>query len=207
MLWRSSFSLNGFLTKEQFAHPRSSHFLHLQKRQSKWKELLLLDGVSLLLIWSPVDPAHSLPLFGGFQSTKEDSLGSPSWPRPHERGCESILQRAHCQAVPASFGELPKRCVAFEENLPEEIAYFRNLYAFLIKLGKAAHPQQWMENEEENCCVPRNSGFQRRIFSTAKWSPSLLDHSWLYQLQRAAQLPCGMYFMVKRWLWFNPSTD
>ena len=34
MLRKSSFPLNGFLTKEQFAHPSSSHSLRLQNQQT-----------------------------------------------------------------------------------------------------------------------------------------------------------------------------
>lgn len=62
----------------------------------------------LLLLWSPVNPAIGLPLFRGFQSTKEGSLRSPNWPTLHEQGFVGICKNEHCQLFATSRGELLK---------------------------------------------------------------------------------------------------
>lgn len=91
-------------------------------REQIKRAIALLKCSIFALIWSPLDPALGLPLFGGFQSTKEGSLGSQNWPRLRKRGCRGVWSNEHCQAVPVSLGELLKWGIAFEENFPEEIA-------------------------------------------------------------------------------------
>lgn len=125
----------------------------------------------LLLIWSLLNPALDLLLYRGFQSTEEGSLGSPNWPKLHEQGCWGMWWNEHCQAVSVSLGELLKWSIAFEENLPREVALpSMNLYSSSCKVRKnsssiAMTGEQGRVGAQQNsptaCEVP--SGYSRHL--------------------------------------------
>ena len=130
-------------------------------RQEIKRAIALLKCSIFAAYMVSTETSLAFPLFRGFQSTKEGSLGSPNWPRFHERGCRGVWWNEHCQAVRAPLGELLKRGIAFEQNLPEKIALIStNLYSSSGKLkGKqSVHSSDWRA--------------RKRVGSSQKLSPA-----------------------------------
>ena len=206
MLRKSSFSLNGFLAKEQFAQPWSPHSLCLQNRQEIKRGIALLRGTIFAAYMVSSESSPWFTPLQGIESTKESSLGSPGWPRLHERGCWGIWYNEHCQAVHVPLGELLKWGTAFEENLPEEIALTStNLYSSSGKV-KESSLSRAVIGEQKIWCVPRNSPLQRKDYLHSK---VISQHVW-FLLTGAGYgrlLRFCLYSLVYRYPWANPSVD
>lgn len=118
-------SLNGILTKEQFARPWSSHSFHAQSRQIGNQTSYCSSQMHYICcFYGLLGPALGLPLCEGFQSTKEGSSGSQDGPKLCEWGCWCIWYNEHHQAVPVSLGELLKW------GLPSEGSFQREQFDF-----------------------------------------------------------------------------